>query len=138
MGVNRGMSAAEDEVRKLVEDWASAVRKRDLPAILRNHSVDILMFDVPPPFQSRGIGAYAKTLGAVLLGWADDPTEFDIKEMQVTADADVAFAAAAMKCAGREGEGGRVEIDFRLTIGLRKLDGQWIIVHEHHSVPADK
>jgi ketosteroid isomerase-like protein len=25
---------------------------------------------------------------------------------------------------------------FRLTIGLRKIDGRWTITHEHHSVPA--
>ena len=25
---------------------------------------------------------------------------------------------------------------FRLTIGLRKIDGNWLITHEHHSVPA--
>jgi ketosteroid isomerase-like protein len=25
---------------------------------------------------------------------------------------------------------------FRLTVGLRKIDGNWCIDHEHHSVPA--
>ena len=25
---------------------------------------------------------------------------------------------------------------FRLTIGLRNIDGDWRIVHEHHSVPS--
>jgi ketosteroid isomerase-like protein len=28
-------------------------------------------------------------------------------------------------------------LDFRLTVGLRKIDGQWTITHEHHSVPAE-
>jgi ketosteroid isomerase-like protein len=27
---------------------------------------------------------------------------------------------------------------FRLTIGLRKVDGDWRIAHEHHSVPATR
>ena len=26
--------------------------------------------------------------------------------------------------------------DFRLTTGLRKMGGKWVIVHEHHSVPT--
>jgi ketosteroid isomerase-like protein len=26
---------------------------------------------------------------------------------------------------------------FRLTIGLRKVGGDWRIAHEHHSVPAN-
>ena len=25
----------------------------------------------------------------------------------------------------------------RLTIGLRKLDGRWVVTHEHHSFPID-
>jgi hypothetical protein len=25
---------------------------------------------------------------------------------------------------------------FRLTVGLRKVDGDWRIAHEHHSEPA--
>jgi ketosteroid isomerase-like protein len=118
-----------------VKDWASAVRKRDLPAVLRNHSSDILMFDVPPPFQSKGIEAYRKTWN-LFFSWARDPAVFDIKEMHVTAGSDVAFVAAAMRCSGREASGEDVELDFRLTIGLRKVDGNWVIVHEHHSIPA--
>jgi ketosteroid isomerase-like protein len=31
---------------------------------------------------------------------------------------------------------GQNGLDFRLTVGLRKIDGRWVITHEHHSVPA--
>jgi ketosteroid isomerase-like protein len=24
----------------------------------------------------------------------------------------------------------------RLTVGLRRIGGRWVVVHEHHSVPA--
>lgn len=41
-----------------VEAWARAVRTQDFEAILAHHSSDMLMFDVPPPLQSRGIEAY--------------------------------------------------------------------------------
>jgi uncharacterized protein (TIGR02246 family) len=135
MDDNRSGSGEEAAVRKVVEDWASAVRERNLPAVLRNHSTDILMFDVPPPFQSEGIEAYRKTWD-LFFSWAHDPAVFDIKEMHVTAGSDVAFVTAAMRCAGGEARG--EYLDFRLTIGLRKVDGQWVIVHEHHSVPANQ
>ena len=42
-------------VRHLIEEWASAVRRRDLPAILRHHSPSLLMFDVPPPLRLQGL-----------------------------------------------------------------------------------
>jgi uncharacterized protein (TIGR02246 family) len=135
MTENRSASAEEAAIRKIVEDWADAVRRRDLPAVLLNHSTDMLMFDVPPPFLSRGIDAYAKTW-ELFFGWAVTPAVFDIKEMAITAGSDVAFVTAAMQCAGTETDGKHVDLDFRLTIGLCKIDGHWTIVHEHHSVPA--
>lgn len=126
----------ETAVRKLVEEWAAAVRRKDLAGILRHHSPDILMFDVPPPLQSKGIDAYKGTWD-VFFSWSHEPVKFDIAEMSVTAGADVAFVAAVMRCAGRETGGQDIELDFRLTVGLRKRDGQWVVTHEHHSIPAE-
>ncbi len=131
------MSTAEAEVRAVVEDWAAAIRRRDIPGILRNHSPDILMFDVPPPLESRGIDAYRDTWN-LFFSWAPNPAVFDIQEMRINAGADVAFVAATMRCAGaRTGEHVQ-ELEFRLTIGLHKQATGWVIVHEHHSVPAEQ
>ena len=122
-------------IRNLVENWASAVRRKDLSGILRNHSESMLMFDVPPPVQSKGIEAYEKSWD-LFFSWSHDPVVFDIGEMNITAGNDVAFVTAVMRCAGTEANGDDIELDFRLTVGLRKIDDQWIVVHEHHSIPA--
>jgi uncharacterized protein (TIGR02246 family) len=136
--VNASGNKTQDQVaiKNLVENWAQAVRNRDLSGALAHHSTDILMFDVPGPLQSKGIEAYKKTWD-LFFSWAQDSGVFDIKEMNITAGEDVAFAAALMRCAERKENGDKTELDFRLTIGLRKVDGQWTIVHEHHSVPAE-
>ena len=130
-------NSTKDEIviRNLVENWASAVRRKDLSGILRNHSPSMLMFDVPPPLQSKGIEAYEKSWD-LFFSWSHDPVVFDIGEMNITAGNDVAFVTAVMRCAGTEANGDDIELDFRLTIGLRKIDNQWIVVHEHHSIPA--
>ena len=127
----------ETAIRALIEKWAAAVRRRDVAGALEHHSADILMFDVPPPLKSEGIAAYRRTWD-LFFSWSRDPVKFDIVEMRVTAGADVAFATALMQCAGREASGEDIELDFRLTVGLRKIDGQWVVAHEHHSIPADK
>ena len=122
-------------IRELVESWARAVRAKDLDGILANHSTDMLMFDVPPPLQSKGIEAYKKTW-ELFFSWSNDPVVFDIKDMNIIAGSDVAFVAALMRCAGTEKNGERIELEFRLTIGLRRIGDQWIVLHEHHSIPA--
>jgi ketosteroid isomerase-like protein len=95
----------------------------------------MLMFDVPPPLQSKGIRAYKKTWD-LFFSWAQDSGVFDINEMNITAGHDVAFVTALMRCAGTEANGKRRALEFRLTIGLRKIGGRWIVMHEHHSIPA--
>jgi ketosteroid isomerase-like protein len=122
---------AESRIRTIIEAWADAVRRHDYSGILAHHEQDIVMFDVPPPLQSRGMDAYKKTWD--LFFECHRPSQaFDIEELAITAGEDVGFAVAIMRCASPE-EGGLL---FRLTIGLRKVDGDWRIAHEHHSVPA--
>jgi ketosteroid isomerase-like protein len=125
----------EVAIRKQIESWAAAVRRKDLNAILANHSSNILMFDVPPPLESKGLEAYKRTWD-LFFSWAHDPVVFNIREMSVTAGDDVAFVTALMCCAGIEVNGDDIELAFRLTIGLRKINNQWIVLHEHHSIPA--
>ena len=127
--------AEEAAVRSLLTRWAAAVRAKDLPGILAHHADDFLMFDVPPPFESRGLEAYRETW-RLFYSAQPEPVAFDIKQLDVVAGADVAFAVALMQCAEVAEDGRRVPLDFRLTVGLRKTAAGWTIVHEHHSVPA--
>jgi ketosteroid isomerase-like protein len=53
----------EQTIKALLESWADAVRRHDLPAILAHHDSEMVMFDLPPPLQCRGISAYEKTWG---------------------------------------------------------------------------
>ena len=128
---------AESQITAMIEAWADAVRRHDLPGILDHHEQDIVMFDVPPPLQSRGMDEYKKTWD-LFFQYHTPSQAFDIEELAITAGADVAFAVAIMRCgsatpSGPPQEGGFL---FRLTIGLRKIDGDWRIAHEQHSVPA--
>jgi uncharacterized protein (TIGR02246 family) len=135
MAERQNRSDDEAAVSDVIEGWTAAVRRKDYAGILRNHSPDLVMFDVPPPFQSKGLEAY-KTSWNLFFSCASDPIPFDAREMNITAGADVAFVVATMRCAEPGADGKPKSLDFRLTVGLRKIDGQWTITHEHHSVPA--
>jgi uncharacterized protein (TIGR02246 family) len=123
------------QIRQLIADWSAAVQRKDYDGILKSHSPDILMFDVPPPFQSEGIEAYRKTWD-LFFDWLSGPPKFELVDLRITAGSEVAFATAHGKCFGPNGGGIPQELDFRLTLGLCKRDGHWVIEHEHHSVPA--
>ena len=124
----------EAEIRDLITRWSQAVRDENLAGIHTDHDTDILMFDVPPPFLSRGLEAYMATW-QTFFAWQAKPVEFAFRDVEITAGTDVAFATAIGRCADLS-SGEKVQLDFRLTIGFRKVDRRWRITHEHHSIPA--
>lgn len=118
------------EIQKLIEDWAQAIRDGDLEGILKNHSSDVVMFDVPMPLQNIGLDAYKKTWDLFFQYSQGGEGSFDLVELKITSSDTVAFCHALLRI-------GRSEPECRLTIGLQKISGNWCIVHEHHSAPFD-
>jgi uncharacterized protein (TIGR02246 family) len=123
----------EQQIRELIELWATAVHDGDMPTVLADHAPGIVMFDVPPPEQGiRGIDAYRDAWPG-FFEWQASGAVFEIKSLDVTAGRDVAFAFALLRCGTAEQFERNPEQRLRLTIGLRKVDGRWMVTHEHHS-----
>jgi uncharacterized protein (TIGR02246 family) len=123
----------EQEIRDLIERWATAVHDGDMPTVLADHAPDIVMFDVPPPEQGvRGVDAYRETWPG-FFEWQASGAVFEIESLEVTAGADVAFAFALLRCGTPEQFERQPGQRLRLTIGLRKAGGRWTVTHEHHS-----
>jgi uncharacterized protein (TIGR02246 family) len=126
----------EQEIRELVERWAAAVHAGDLDTVLAQHSEDIVMFDVPPPYQGvRGIDAYRDTWPP-FFEW-QRRASFEIESLDVTAGDDVAYVYALLRCGTPEELADNPDNRLRLTLGLTKEDGRWVVRHEHHSFPSD-
>jgi uncharacterized protein (TIGR02246 family) len=127
--------ASEAEIRELIERWAAAVQAWDLDGVLADHSDDIQMFDVPPPNEVRGIDAYRDTWPP-FFEWLREGAVFEIVSLDVTVGDEVSFATALLRCGTEEGLRKDPDTRLRLTIGLRKEDGRWVVSHEHHSFPS--
>jgi uncharacterized protein (TIGR02246 family) len=127
----------KQQIRTLIERWAEAVHATDLDTVLADHSDDIVMFDVPPPDDGvRGIEAYRETWPP-FFEWQARGASFELVELDVTAGEDVAYAHALLRCGMPDELSERPERRLRLTLGLRRQDGRWVVAHEHHSFPLD-
>jgi uncharacterized protein (TIGR02246 family) len=126
---------SEAAIRALIEGWAAAVRAGDLDGVLADHADDIVMFDVPPPNEVRGTDAYRETWPP-FFEWLRRGASFELVSLDVTAGEEIAFATALLRCGTEEELRKDPENRLRLTVGLRKEGGRWIVSHEHHSFPA--
>jgi uncharacterized protein (TIGR02246 family) len=127
----------EQLIRTLIERWAAAVHEGDMDRVLADHAEDIVMFDVPPPHDGvRGIDAYRETWPP-FFEWQSRGASFDIVSLEVTAGADVAYAHALLRCGMPDELEANPANRLRLTLGLRKEQGRWLVAHEHHSFPLE-
>jgi uncharacterized protein (TIGR02246 family) len=129
------MASDETRIRALIERWAAAVHAGDLETVLEDHAADIVMFDVPPPYDGvRGLDAYRDTWPG-FFEWQARGASFEIVSLDVTVGGDVAYAHALLRCGMPEELEANPANRLRLTLGLRKEQGRWVVAHEHHSFP---
>ena len=79
-----------------------------------------------------GIDAYRETWPPFFVLQARGAS-FEIVSLDVTAGDDVAYAYALLRCGTQQELDDNPQNRLRLTVGLRKEDGRWVVAHEHHS-----
>ncbi len=126
----------EIQIRDLIDDWADAVRAKDVDRIMSQYSPDVLAFDAISQLQFKGADAYRKHWEACL-SMCSMPSFFEIHDLDITARDGLAFCHALNRCGGT-GEDGQEKVCWmRMTVCYGKIDGDWKVVHEHFSSPFD-
>lgn len=127
---------AEADIEALLASWKHAFEARDVPAVMRHYAPDVLAFDAIMKLQFKGADAYGKHWEACM-SMCNGPMQFEMRELAITAADEIAFAHYICSCGGPDEKGEIQSCWMRVSLGLRRIDGQWKIVHEHFSAPFD-
>jgi ketosteroid isomerase-like protein len=129
-------SIDEASIRQLYEGWAKAFRAKDVNAIMAFYAPGdaVVAYDIIPPLQYKGFDTYKKGYTDFLAPFKG-PIEVEFRDMHVYAGGDVVHCLE--RITGTMQSGQKVDFWLRVTSGLRKIKGKWLIVHDHISVPAD-
>ncbi|MEU6560724.1 YybH family protein [Nocardia nova] len=126
----------EAEIRRQIDRIGAGLRARDLDAVRRQYTDDVVSFDVEQPLQHVGIAAKLANWAKVLEVFAD--VNYEIRDLALTIGGDVAFGHAFARLSGTTSDGiamGGMWV--RVTYGLVKSGGTWLIAHDQVSVPLD-
>lgn len=126
----------EAAVRACLDEWLDASRTMNLEALRTCYAPDMVSYDCHSAFQFRGIDAYSKHL-EMCFSHMVAPATIEVHELSITADDHVAFCHMTMHCSCTSKSGSKHSSWLRSTACLRKIDGQWLIVHDHCSAPFD-
>jgi len=128
----------EADIRALLDRWAKAFEARDIERIMSNYAAGdaVVAYDIAPPLQYKGEDAYRKDY-VEFLGQYDGPIRVEYRDMRILSSGDVGFVHSLERFSGKLKNGQQSDMWLRYTGGLRKMNGKWLIVHDHVSVPTD-
>ena len=126
------------DIFALEESFAAAVNAKDLNAIMKIYAPgpELLVYDLITPRQYMGFDAYKKDWQDTLAMMGKD-LKFDIDDVSVTADGKLAWSHSIQHITWTGADGKPGELTVRVTDCYRKINGAWLIVLEHVSVPID-
>src|ERR1700754_3982219 len=126
----------EADVRQRIEKLAEAIRGHDLETAMSCYAPDIVSFDFEPPLQHLGGDAKRGNWVGAFAAY-ERPLGYEVHDLAITVGDDVAFTRSLNRISGALKNGGTTDIWLRATTGLVKIDGSWLITHDHVSVPLD-
>jgi ketosteroid isomerase-like protein len=130
----KSASSIEATLRRRIEDLAQAIRDKDIDRLMSFYARDVLVFDVRPPRATRGAAAYRQNFERWFAHSAG-PLGFEFKDLRVVPGEHTAFCHNLALVVGTA-PGHVSGYWVRGTTCFERRDGEWLVTHEHISMPS--
>lgn len=123
------------EIREVVLARAELLQAGDVKAMLAHSAPRVVQFSLAPPLVEQ-VDTTDTTPVEQWLATFEAPPRREVTQLEITTDGDVAFATSIdSMTATPRGSTEPFTLWYRVTLGLRRIDGRWLVTHEHESVP---
>ena len=132
------MEADKQEILNLMAEWRKCLEDRDLDRMFTRYAPHVVLFDCKPPHVVVGKEAVRKCWEECLPYF---PNRFSSEHAQVeiTVDGNMALMHCFHRFLAVEDEEKWKECFhwLRISVTYQKIDGNWLVIHEHVSMPFD-
>jgi ketosteroid isomerase-like protein len=128
-------SSIELILRKRIAEFVQAIRDKNLERVLAFYAPDVTVFDVGPPLDVRGVAAYRQNFERWFDSF-DGSLEFELHRLRVVPGEGAAFCHYLGLVSGGRPGGRASGYWVRGTTCFERRDGEWLVTHEHISMPA--
>jgi ketosteroid isomerase-like protein len=126
---------AERTIRQRVDDLVNAIRAKDIDRIMSLYAADLVSFDLSPPLRRFGADGKRRAWQEAFAALSG-PVAYEVRDVNVMAKGELAFVYSLNHITATL-PSGPVDMWLRWTACFRQIDGVWLVVHDHVSVPAD-
>jgi ketosteroid isomerase-like protein len=123
-------------IRAVIDVIIKAIRTNDVELFLAHCAPEVVVYDLIPPLEQKGFEA-VRQAWILSMSAFEGPIDYEIDRLDVQTGGDIAFSRCLAQFGATTKEGHRIASHVRSTLGFRRVNGHWKIVHEHLSVPLD-
>jgi len=127
---------SEALIRQRVDALATAFRAKNIDGIMSLYAANVVSFDVGPPLRYSGAENKRRAWQEAFAAYAG-PVDYEVRELDVDISGELACVHSLNRVKGKLTNGHLSDQWLRWTACLRRIDGVWLVVHDHVSVPAD-
>jgi uncharacterized protein (TIGR02246 family) len=129
-------STDDTQIRERLRAWTRALHAGDLDALMVLYAPDVVTFDLMPPHQVPDAAHYRKNFERWFAAMPG-PIDYEIHDLRIAQSGDTAFCHCLGHVQGTRVSGEKADYWVRVTVGFQKRNGDWLITHDHVSMPLD-
>jgi uncharacterized protein (TIGR02246 family) len=128
-------------VQDVLETYKCAVYESDVEKFLSIYAADVHIYDCWGNWECKGISLWKESVTEWFNGLKEDNyvLKVDVNDLTIEENTNVAFVHCAVTYSAFRGDSEEKhrQMTNRFTFGLKKVNGSWLITHEHSSLPID-
>jgi ketosteroid isomerase-like protein len=124
-------------IRNRIESMTQAIRAKDVDSLMTHYAPDVVVYDVTAPLDVKGAGAYRKKFER----WFDSmqgPMDYEMHDLKVSVGDSVGLSFCTSHVRGTRTNGAKTDYWVRVTTEFQKVNGEWLVGHEHISIPTEQ
>ncbi|MES2821593.1 MAG: nuclear transport factor 2 family protein [Pseudomonadota bacterium] len=129
-------SSVQAQIRQAMDSWVQAMQSKDVERIIRHYREDVVAYDAIGPLRFVGREAY-KAHWQACMEMCDGPSMVELHEPSFMISGDLGVVHFLFHCGGTDDKGQMQSCWMRVTQCFRQEGNQWLIAHEHFSMPCD-
>jgi ketosteroid isomerase-like protein len=123
-------------VRDRVASLTQAIRDKDIDYLMTHYAPDVVAYDIMPPLAVLSAADYRKKFEQWFASMRG-PIDYEMDDLRISMSESHAFCHCVSHVRGTRTDGEKADYWVRVTTCFQKANGQWLVGHEHVSMPGE-
>lgn len=124
----------EADIRRLIHAWSTALEAKDVAALLADYAPHAVLYEACPPYKTEGVDNIRQVWEHCLPYFPEQFTS-EHRDVVIHVAGDVALMHGVHHIIPTPPDHPCGQTWMRVTIGFRRLQGRWQVIHGHVSLP---